>query len=50
MSLKLTTASGRALLSAGHGRPGAGLTILKSSPAPSQTHNETVRLVQQRRS
>ena len=49
VSLKLT-ARGRALLRAGHGRLDAGLTILKSSPAPSQTHNETVRLVQQRRS
>lgn len=39
-------ATGRALLKADHGRLSASLTILKSSPAPSQTHIESVRLVQ----
>ena len=41
-------AAGRALLDAPHGRLSATLTILKSSPAPSQTHAENVRLVQQK--
>ncbi len=41
-------AAGRALLSADHGRLRASLTILKSSPGPSQTHIENVRLVQQK--
>ncbi len=39
---------GRALLSADHGRLYADLTVLKSSPAPSQTHIETVHLVKQK--
>ena len=39
-------AAGRALLGADHGRLSATLTVLKSSPAPSQTHSENVRLVQ----
>jgi hypothetical protein len=41
-------APGRALLSADHGRLSASLTILKSSPAPSQTHTESVQLVQRK--
>ena len=41
-------AAGRALLSSDHGRLGASLTILKTSPAPSQTHTESVQLVQQK--
>ena len=41
-------AAGRALLGADHGRLSATLTVLKSSPAPSQTHSEGVRLVQQK--
>ncbi len=41
-------AAGRALLGADHGRLSASLTILKSSPAPSQTHAENVRLVQKK--
>jgi hypothetical protein len=36
---------GRGLLSADHGRLSVTLTILKSTPAPSQTHTESVRLV-----
>jgi hypothetical protein len=47
LELKLNPA-GRALLSAGHGRLNATLTILKSSPAPPQTGNESVRLVLQK--
>ena len=48
-TVKLTlNASGRALLGADHGRPSATLTILKSSPAPSQTHIASVRLVQEK--
>jgi hypothetical protein len=38
----------RALLGIDHGRMSASLTILKSSPAPSQTHAENVHLVQQK--
>jgi hypothetical protein len=41
-------ASGRGLLSTGHGRLSANLIVLKSSPAPSQTHTENVQLVQQK--
>jgi hypothetical protein len=41
-------ATGRALLSADHGRLNARLTILKTSPAPSQTHTEKVQLVRQK--
>jgi hypothetical protein len=37
--------TGRALLRADHWRLGASLTILKSFPAPSQRHAESVRLV-----
>lgn len=37
--------AGRALLRADHGRLNAALTILKSSPAPAQTHTENVRLL-----
>lgn len=47
-TVKLTlNARGRALLKAGHGRMRDILTILKSSPAPAQTHSERVRLVRQ---
>ena len=38
-------AIGRSLLSADHGRLNATLTLLKSSPAPAQTHTENVRLL-----
>jgi hypothetical protein len=41
-------AAGRALLSAEHGRLNATLTILKSSPTPTQTHTEKVQLMQQK--
>jgi hypothetical protein len=44
VKLRLDT-TGRALLSADHGRLHATLTILKSSPAPSQAHTEDVQLV-----
>jgi hypothetical protein len=47
VELRLSPA-GRALLSAGRGRLGATLTTLKSSPAPSQTHTESVDLVWQK--
>jgi len=48
-TIKLTlNAAGKALLSADHGRLGATLTILKSSPTPSQTHTDNVHLVQQK--
>jgi hypothetical protein len=40
--------TGRALLSADQGRVSASLTILKSSPAPSQTHTENVQLVREK--
>ena len=40
------TAAGRALLKAGHGSLSASLTILKSSPAPSQTQRASVHLTQ----
>jgi hypothetical protein len=40
--------AGRALLGADHGRLSATLTILKSSPAPSQTHTDSVRLARQK--
>jgi hypothetical protein len=46
VALKLT-AAGSALLSADHGRLDADLTISKYSPSRSQTHTETVHLVQQ---
>jgi hypothetical protein len=41
-------ATGRALLSADHGRLNARLTIRKTSPAPLQTHTEQVQLVRQK--
>jgi hypothetical protein len=41
-------AIGRALLKADHRRLSTNLTTLESSPAPSQTHTETVHLVQQK--
>ena len=44
IKLKLT-GTGRALLSAAHGHLSATLTILKSSPAPSQTHTDAIHLV-----
>jgi hypothetical protein len=45
-TIKLTlSATGKALLGADHGRLGATLSILKSSPSPSQTHNDNVQLV-----
>jgi hypothetical protein len=47
IKLKLN-AAGKTLLSADHGRLGATLSILKSSPAPSQTHTDSVHLVQQK--
>lgn len=48
-TVKLTlNARGRALLKADHGRLNATLTILKSSPVPTQTHSEGVRLVQEK--
>jgi hypothetical protein len=47
VELKLDT-RGRTLLGADRGRLGATLTILKSSPAPSQTHSEAVRLVREK--
>ncbi len=50
-SIKLTlSAAGKALLGADHGRLGATLSILKSSPAPSQTHTDSIHLVQQKAS
>ena len=47
VELELNT-TGRALLGADHGQLSASLRILKSSPAPSQTHAETVHLAQQK--
>jgi hypothetical protein len=44
IELKLN-AAGKALLNADHGRLGATLSVLKSSPIPSQTHTATVQLV-----
>jgi hypothetical protein len=44
----MLNASGRVLLSADRGRLSASLTVLKSSPVPSQTHTEKVHLVQQK--
>jgi hypothetical protein len=41
-------AAGKALLSADHGRLGATLSILKSSPAPSQMHTYNVHLAQRK--
>jgi hypothetical protein len=41
-------AAGRSLLAVDRGRLSATLTILKSSPAPPQTHTKTVQLVQQK--
>jgi hypothetical protein len=47
-TIKLTlNANGRALLDEDHGRLDATLTILKSSPSPSQTRSERVRLMQE---
>lgn len=40
--------TGRSLLSADHGQLNATLTVLKSSPVPSQTHIENVRIVGQK--
>jgi hypothetical protein len=47
IKLKLN-GTGRALLSAAHGRLGATLTILKTSPAPSNTQTKSVHLAQQK--
>ena len=47
IKLKLD-AAGRALLNAAHGRLSATLTILKSSPAPSQKETKSIRLTQRR--
>jgi streptogramin lyase len=47
IELKLDAAGG-ALLTADHGRLKASLTILKSSPAPSQTNTNSVQLVQRK--
>jgi hypothetical protein len=47
IELKLN-ATGRSLLGTAHGHLSASLRILKSSPAPSQTHTESVHLVQQK--
>ncbi len=45
-TVKLTlNTTGRRLLSTDHGRLDASLTILESSPSPSQVHTESVRLV-----
>ena len=41
-------ATGRALLGTTHGRLSATLTLLKSSPAPSQMHAENVQLVREK--
>ncbi|HEY2142041.1 MAG TPA: hypothetical protein VGG98_08275 [Solirubrobacteraceae bacterium] len=46
--LKLN-AVGRSLLGMAHGHLSASLTVLKSSPAPSQTHTDSVRLVQKKK-
>jgi hypothetical protein len=47
-TVKLTlNAHGRALLGEGHGRLNATLKILKSSPSPSQTRSESVRLMRE---
>jgi hypothetical protein len=40
------TAAGRALLKSGHGKLGASLTIVKSSPSPTSTERASVTLVQ----
>jgi hypothetical protein len=47
VQLKLN-GTGRSLLAAAHGRLSATLTILKSSPTPSQTHTAHVQLVQRK--
>ncbi|MFI4993423.1 MAG: choice-of-anchor Q domain-containing protein [Solirubrobacterales bacterium] len=47
VELKLSGA-GRTLLSGAHARLSATLTILKSAPAPSQTHSTSVQFVQQK--
>jgi PKD repeat protein len=48
ITLRLS-ASGRRILRAAHGRLPAVLSIVRSSPAPTQTQTKTVRLVQRRR-
>jgi hypothetical protein len=49
VAVKVTLdAAGRALLKAAHGRLGASLLLVKSSPAPSQAHTASVRLTQQK--
>jgi len=47
IGLKLN-AAGRALLKAAHGRLGATLTVLETSPAPSRMAKQSVRLTQRR--
>jgi len=44
----MLNAAGKALLGSDHGHLDATLSILKSSPAPSQTHTNSVHLVQQK--
>jgi hypothetical protein len=44
----MLNAAGKALLSADHGRLGAKLSILKSSPAPSQARTYSVHLTQRK--
>lgn len=47
-TIEITLKAGvRALLAIDHGRLNASLTVLKSSPAPSQTRTEKVQIVQQ---
>jgi hypothetical protein len=48
-TIKLTLNTiGQALLSGDHGRLSASLMVLKSAPAPSQTHTDSVHLAQQK--
>jgi hypothetical protein len=47
VELRVNT-TGRALLTASHGRLSATLSLLESSPAPSQTHSADVRLVERK--
>jgi hypothetical protein len=47
IELKLN-AAGRSLLKAAHGRLGASLTVMESSPAPSHIDKQSVRLTQRR--
>jgi hypothetical protein len=48
-TIKLTlNAVGKALLGADHGHLAAMLSIVRSSPSPSQSHTDSVNLVQQK--